>query len=325
MSFWLERQWHRIGPWHVLLWPLSLLFRGVVALRRVAYRLGIFAGWRAPVPVIVIGNITVGGTGKTPLTLWLAQYLKQHGYHPGIVSRGYGVSARGMVREVTLASSAAEVGDEPLLLARRADCPVWVGKRRPAAAAALLVAHPECDVLICDDGLQHYALGRDVEIALVGRGGFGNCMLLPAGPLREPVNRLAETDIVVASSGAEIPGAHVMRLSGANFRNVRNPQLSISAADFSGQRLHAVAGIAHPQRFFDSLATLGLSFAPHAFPDHHPYRPEDLQFADAQAVVMTEKDAVKCLSFAQPHWWYLEVDAGVDAALGERILQLIRS
>lgn len=325
MSFWLERQWHRIGPWHLLLWPLSMLFRGMVALRRLAYRIGIFASWRAPVPVIVVGNITVGGTGKTPLTLWLAQYLLAHGYRPGIVSRGYGVSPQDMVREVAPTSSAAEVGDEPLLLARRAGCPVWVGRRRPAAAAALLAAHPECDVLICDDGLQHYALVRDVEIALVGQGKFGNGMLLPAGPLREPVDRLAEADVVVTSSSLDIPGGYRMRLSGAHFRNASNPQLSASADEFSGRRLHAVAGIAHPQRFFDSLAALDLSFTPHVFPDHHPYRAADLQFADAQVLLMTEKDAVKCLSFAQPHWWYLEVDAEVDGALGERILQIIRS
>jgi tetraacyldisaccharide 4'-kinase len=277
------------------------------------------------VPVIVIGNITVGGTGKTPLTLWLAQYLLAHGYRPGIVSRGYGVSDRNRVREVVPTSSATEVGDEPLLLARRTGCPVWVGRRRPAAAAALLTAHPECDILICDDGLQHYALARDIEIALIGRGRFGNNMLLPAGPLREPVGRLAEADLVVASGNSHMPGAFVMRLLGANFRKVGDPRLSASAAEFAGQRLHAVAGIAHPQRFFDSLSVLGLSFTPHVFPDHHPYRQTDLQFADAQVLLMTEKDAVKCLPFAQSHWWYLEVDAEVDAALGEHILQIIRS
>lgn len=325
MGFWLERQWNRIGPWHLLLWPLSLLFRALVALRRFAYRIGLLASWRAPVPVVVIGNITVGGTGKTPLTLWLAQYLKQQGYQPGIVSRGYGAADPAQVRAVTSNSSAAEVGDEPLLLARRAECPVWVGRRRPASAAALLVAHPECDVLICDDGLQHYALARDVEIALVGRGKFGNGMLLPAGPLREPVERLIDTDAVVAAGASDIKESFAMRLTGTSFRNIADPQRHASAADFAGQSLHAVAGIAHPQRFFDSLAALGLSFTPHVFPDHHPYRPADLQFADVQAVLMTEKDAVKCLPFAQPHWWYLEVDAEVDAALGERILQLIRS
>lgn len=324
MRSWLEQQWSRVTFWHLLLWPASLAFGLLSALRRRAYRLGVFRVWRAPVPVIVVGNITVGGTGKTPLTLWLADYLGKHGYHPGIVSRGYGGRAQG-ARAVGLNDAAAEVGDEPLLLARRSSCPVWIGKSRPSASRGLLASHSECDVLICDDGLQHYALARDVEIAVVGSKGLGNGFLLPAGPLREPGSRLCSVDLIVVNGEDAARGDFVMQLEGATFRNVLDSRRTAAAADFAGLVLHAVAGIGNPRRFFDSLESLGMSFTAHAFPDHHPYQRTDLQFDGAQALVMTEKDAVKCTDFAQANWWYLEIDAQMSDAFGERILQLIRS
>lgn len=324
MHGWLERQWSRVTFWHLLLWPVSLLFGVLSALRRLAYRVGVFNAWRAPVPVIVVGNITVGGTGKTPLTLWLAGYLRARGYHPGIVSRGYGGRADG-IRTVASNDSAAEVGDEPLLLARRSACPVWVGKNRPSAARGLLAVHPECDVLLCDDGLQHYALARDVEIAVIGSKGFGNGLLLPAGPLREPRSRLRSVDLVVVNGENSAHEQCVMRLEGATFRNVLDSRQTASAADFAGLLVHVVAGIGNPQRFFDSLERLGIAFTAHSFPDHHPYQAGDLQFDGAQAVLMTEKDAVKCVAFAQASWWYLEIDAQLSDAFGERILKLIRS
>lgn len=325
MKNWLERQWYRLTFWHLLLWPLSQLFRMLVTARRLAYRSGMCKVWRAPVPVIVVGNISVGGTGKTPLTIWLADLLKTHGYHPGIVSRGYGGRGSG-ARAVSLSDAAAEVGDEPLLLARRTACPVWVARHRPAAALGLLAAHSECDVLICDDGLQHYALARDVEIAVVdGCRRFGNGLLLPAGPLREPPSRLRTVDAVVANAGEALRGEFAMRLAGAAFRNLRDPRRTACAADFSGLRLHAIAGIGNPQRFFGGLSALGLECVMHPFPDHYPYRPADLQFEGAQAILMTEKDAVKCRAFAQPHWWYLEVDAQAGDALGALVLKKLRS
>lgn len=319
-----QAQWYKFSFWQVLLVPFSWLFRLLSLSRRMAYRAGIFKVWRAPVPVIVVGNLTVGGTGKTPLTLWMAHFLAARGYRPGIVSRGYGGRAPG-ARAVNASDAAAEVGDEPLLLARRSACPVWVGKIRPAAARGLLAAHPECDVLICDDGLQHHALARDVEIAVIGRDGLGNGLLLPAGPLREPASRLRSVDAVVTDAEHAAPGRFAMRLVGATFRNVLDNGRTAIAADLAGLNLHAVAGIGNPQRFFDSLKLLGLSFVSHPFPDHHPYQAGDLQFEGAQAILMTEKDAVKCAAFAQPHWWYLEVDAQVSEALGEHILNIIRS
>lgn len=324
MSNWLQRQWYCITFWHLLLWPLSVAFGALVAMRRLAYRIGVFSVWHAPVPVIVVGNIVVGGSGKTPLTIWLADFLKAQGYHPGIVSRGYGGHSS-LPQEVNLTDNAAVVGDEPLLVARRSSCPVWIGKHRPSAVSGLLDAHPECDVLVCDDGLQHYRLARDIEIAVIdGSRCFGNGMLLPAGPLREPLSRMQKVDAVVTNGDKPAQGAFLMRLVGTAFRNLLDSSCTASSTDFSRLNLHAIAGIGNPPRFFDTLAKLGLDCVTHPFPDHHPYCPADLQFEGAEAVLMTEKDAVKCADFAQPNWWYLEVDAEVSDAFGEHILKKLK-
>lgn len=309
---------HR-GALAVALLPLSWLFRALAALRRLLYRRGVLRQERADVPVVVVGNITVGGSGKTPLVLWLAQGLRERGHAPGIISRGHGGSAE-VPRSVRPQDDAAVVGDEPLLLARRSGCPVWIGRRRAAAARALLADHPECDVLICDDGLQHYGLARDVEIAVMDERGIGNGWFLPAGPLREGPSRLRSVDALVinggalpAGLGAETVRTCFMRLAGTRFVSLQRPEVSCGAADLQGRRLHAVAGIGYPQRFFDHLAALGLRFAAHPFPDHHRYTAADLAFADADALLMTEKDAVKCGGLALPETWVLRVDAEVSA------------
>jgi tetraacyldisaccharide 4'-kinase len=323
-----DRFWYRIRPAHLVLIPLSLVFRGVVRVRAELYRRGALQVARLPVPVIVVGNITVGGTGKTPLVLWLADWLRAHGWRPGIVSRGYGGS--GEVQAVTPQSDAAQAGDEPLLLARRSGVPVCTGRQRTAAAHALLVRHPECNVIVSDDGLQHYRLARDVEIAVVdGERRFGNGWLLPAGPLREPVSRLDRVDAVVVN-GAGFLGRlrtpqYAMRLEGATFRNLRDPQASAGPERFRGTTVHAVAGIGHPQRFFEHLRTLGLTVRPHPFPDHYAFAAEDLAFAGGDTVLMTEKDAVKCLAFARENYWYLQVEADVDPQLAHRVLDRIKS
>ena len=320
---WIERQWQGLTPWHILLWPISLLFRGLVALRRLLYQIKLLPSYRLPVPVIVVGNLTVGGTGKTPLVLWLAEFLRAQGYRPGIVSRGYGSRAR-RPQSVSGTSDPALAGDEPVLLARRAQCSVWVGARRVEVARALLTARPDCDILISDDGLQHYALQRDVEIVVVdGQRRFGNGWLLPAGPLREPVSRMKATDAVVINGGDIAPGEYAMRIIGATFRHLRNP-VSAPAADFAGKRLHAVAGIGYPSRFFTHLRQLGLDVVEHPFPDHHSFQPHELQFDNADAILMTEKDAVKCVAFAPENSWALAVDAEVDTALGSKILEKLR-
>ena len=312
-----------------MLFPLSLLFGLAVALRRVFYRAGLLRAVRLPVPVIVVGNISVGGTGKTPLVLWLAAFLRQQGYHPGIVSRGYGGGAGGVVA-VDVRSDPALVGDEPLLLAKKSSCPVWVGRDRAAAGNALLRAHPECDVLVSDDGLQHYRLDRDMEIVVVdGERKFGNGLLLPAGPLRESVSRLRSVDAVVVNGGSpeavmQLRNEFEMSLQGGMFYNLRNRELYAAAADFSGKKLHAVAGIGNPQRFFAHLRGLELAFEEHAFPDHCAFRPQDLDYDNADAVLMTEKDAVKCVGFADERYWALAVEAILPPAFGQTVLQKLR-
>jgi len=317
------RHWQTRGPLAMLLLPLAALLATVAAARRLAYRGGLLRARRAGVPVIVVGNITAGGTGKTPLVLWLAQFLRQRGRHPGIVSRGYG-AARTDPRAVPAGSAPHEYGDEPCLLAGRAGCPVWVGTDRAATAHALRTAHPEIDVIISDDGLQHYRLARDFEIALIdGARGLGNGWPLPAGPLREPASRLAAVDAVVVNGGPVAgawPQAITMRLQGHDFHNLRDPQQVVQAAHFRKQQVHAVAGIGNPQRFFAHLQRLGLACTMHEFPDHHAYTPRDLQFAGADHVVMTEKDAVKCTAFATERHWALIVNAAIDDRLGEMII-----
>ncbi len=316
----IERYWYQTSPAHLILLPASWLFRALTALRRTLYRLHLLTSYRLPVPVIVIGNISVGGTGKTPLTLAIAQQLTDAGLHPVIISRGYGGTAQ--MRQVTQQDLPAEVGDEPLLMAKRGICPVWIGRDRAAAAKLALAAHPQCDLLLCDDGLQHYRLQRDFEIVVVdGARRFGNGRLLPAGPLREPVTRLKHVDAVVVNSGPIESGQYEMRLSGDIFYNLKDPARQASAAELRHLKLHAVAGIGHPQRFFDSLSAMGLAFTAHAYPDHHPYSRADLAFDACDALLLTEKDAVKCAPYADERYWVLRVDALIDPALIAHILR----
>ncbi|WP_035382926.1 tetraacyldisaccharide 4'-kinase [Ferriphaselus sp. R-1] len=319
----LERHWTGYTPLHLVLLPTSWLFRALAATRWAFYRSGILRSHALPVPVIIVGNISVGGSGKTPLTLWLAQQLLDAGWHPGIISRGYGGSAT-QPQEVRKSDTGDQVGDEPLLMTQRGLCPVWIGRDRVAAGNALLAAHPECDVILSDDGLQHYRLRRDFEIAVVdGVRRFGNGQLLPAGPLREPVTRLRCVDATVVNGGSAEAGEFAMRLHGQQFYNLLNPATLARPTDFAGQTLHAVAGIGHPERFFRHLESLGLTITRHPFPDHHPYRAADLDLPAADAILMTEKDAVKCAAFAHERCWVLRVDAQVDTSLTERILDKI--
>ena len=329
---WIEPHWQSFTPVSAALCPFSLLFGAAAGARRAAYRAGLIASVKLPVPVIVSGNITVGGTGKTPLALWLAAHLRARGHTPGIVCRGYGGRARTPQR-VAPESDPQDCGDEAVLLARRSGCEVWAGVDRVAAARSLLAAEPGCNVLISDDGLQHYALARDIEICVVDAArGFGNGWLLPAGPLRERLSRLESVDAVVVNAGdgnalhpsiALIPGRparFTMKLEGREFRNILNPERRAGPGYFRGRRVHAVAGIGHPERFFSQLRGLGLEFTAHPFPDHYRFTATDLAYSGAEAVVMTEKDAVKCRRFAAQTHWELPVDAVPDSALGELVL-----
>ena len=319
----LQKHWYRITPLHLLLLPLSMLFYLLSTARRLLFRGGLFPSVKLPVPVIIIGNISVGGTGKTPLTLWLTEQLIAHGWHPGIISRGFGGS-NSTPQAVQYNSDPAVAGDEPVLMAQRKLCPVWISRDRPAAAQALLNAHPECDVILSDDGLQHYRLQRDVEIVMIdGARCFGNGFLLPAGPLREMPSRLREVDAVVMNGGKAAENEYLMQLEGMHFYNLLNPETTATAADFQGQSVHAIAGIGHPERFFRHLNSLGLTPQTHAYPDHHRYTKADLHYPEAQALLMTEKDAVKCISFADEKCWVLRVDAHLDSALTQLILKKI--
>jgi len=323
---WLQRQWfeqRRLTPALWFLLPLSALFFLLSRLRR-----RLTQPQKLPVPVVVVGNITVGGAGKTPLTLWLAQQLRAQGCQPGIVSRGYGGSAE-VPRPVAADSLPAEVGDEPLLLARRSGVPVWVGRDRAAAGRSLLAAHPEVDVVLCDDGLQHYRLARDVELAVFDGRGIGNGRLLPVGPLREPLARLGEVDAVVCNgvADARLPDdvrRFAMDLRPADFYRLDQPGQTCRASDLRGRRLHALAGIGDPRRFFRTLEGLGLSFSCHPFADHHAYTANDLAFAADGVLLMTEKDAVKCAPLVPGETWVLPVEAELSPALVELILEKIR-
>ena len=306
-----------------MLLPLSLFFRAAVALRRAGYRSGLLHSVALPVPVVIVGNITVGGSGKTPLVAALARALAQRGFHPGIVSRGYGRDHDdGDPLPVHPDADPRQTGDEPLLLAR-AGYPVVVARDRVAAGRALLARHPDCDVILADDGLQHYRLRRDVEIAVVDAArALGNGWLLPAGPLREPASRLRAVDavVVLAAAGAHAPlpelrGAFAMTLVGDRFVRVDDPLTTLPAAAFAREGVHALAGIGHPERFFAQLAAMGIAATPHPFADHHRFVAGDLALPEAQAILMTEKDALKCETFSDERCWYLPVRACIDDAL----------
>ena len=307
-----------------------MLFRLLSGLRRLLFRCGILSSHKLPVPVIIVGNIFIGGTGKTPLTIWLAAALKDAGFVPGIISRGHG-GAGSAPRLVTLDALASEVGDEPLLIARRSGCPVMVGRDRPAAGRALLEQCPQVNVIISDDGLQHYALQRDIEIILFdGRGG-GNGWLLPAGPLREPLSRRRDFTVVNGTQSAvgDLNGAlFFMRLAAVNAEQLIDRGHSQPLQQFKGKRLVAAAGIGNPSRFFATLRTAGLDFAELPLPDHHDFLDAPFAQLDAEIILITEKDAVKCGQIENlkhdPRLWVVPVTAQLDAALAEQIVEKCR-
>ncbi len=318
--------WRQRGPLACLLYPVSLVFRALVALRRAAYRAGLMQSHGVSVPVVVVGNLTVGGSGKTPLVIHLASALRSRGRRPGIISRGYRGTTR-LVTRVTADSDPAVVGDEPLMLAASTGCPVFVGRDRPAAARALLAAHPDCDVLLSDDGLQHYRLKRDLELAVFDDRGVMNGWCLPAGPLREPLTRLVQVDALVLNGTAVSPAPTLgrpefsMRLEGKRLYRLGAPQSTCGVADLKGGELHAVAGIGAPQRFFDMLRAMGLDVIEHPFSDHHEYFVDDLAFAGG-VVLTTEKDAVKLAHLSLPlPIWVLPVTVQLSPDLAEFVLE----
>lgn len=319
----------RATPLALALAPLAGVYRIAVAARRAAYAAGMLRSARLPVPVVVVGNLTAGGSGKTPLAIAIAGALAARGWHPGFVSRGYGRDGAAP-RVVSLGDDPEQAGDEPLLLAA-AGHPVAVGRRRADAARLLLAHAPRCDVVIADDGLQHYALARDVEIAAIDASrGFGNGRMLPAGPLREPASRLTEVDAVVrlvdaaawraTGDARETLMAHVPE----GWRNLADPARTEPAASFRPDGAWAIAGTAHPARFFALVDALGIRARTRAFPDHHRFVAADLDLPEARTILMTAKDAVKCARFADPRCWALDIRARIDPALVDRIEGILR-
>lgn len=319
----IERAWYRGARWLSLLGPLEALYRRMVTRRREAYRSGRREVWQPPVPVVVVGNLSVGGTGKSPLVAWLVRWLEADGWRPGIVSRGYGGKAGAYPLSVSSETPVVQSGDEPLMLAQQTGAPVAVDPDRPKAARWLL-EHARCDILIADDGLQHYALGRALELVVIdGKRGFGNRHCLPRGPLREPLERLTEVDALIGNGGfqslsaADAKGVprFTMTISPKVWRHLSSgARYPVDSAPFAlDTPVAAVAGIGHPQRFFTTLDALGIPHTEHAFGDHHSFSATDLPAAPT-IVVMTAKDAVKCAGFADDRCWVLDVEASPEAA-----------
>lgn len=312
----LERSWYSPGP----LWPLlpfAWLHGVLIRLRCHAYGRGWLASQRLPAPVLVIGNITAGGSGKTPLVLAVIERLRARGRRVAVVARGYGGKADRYPLSVTPQTPPAQSGDEPLLIARRTGVTVLVDPDRPRAARRA-IEHHGADFIVADDGLQHYALVRDAEIAVRdGQRGYGNGCLLPAGPLREPLARLESVDLeCVHAAEADfwlVPG-DARRLDSGVTR---------ALSDFAGESVHGVAGIGHPERFFGMLRARGLQVTAHAMPDHHVYQASDLRFDDGRPVLMTEKDAVKCAAFVEENIWYVPVETRLSEAASGRIDALL--
>ena len=318
MDHWLTRLWYRESAGPSLLQPLSWLYGLVVRLRRHAYDSGLLRSHRAGKPVIVVGNVTVGGTGKTPLVAWLAEQLSASGLKVGIVSRGFGRSKR-EPEVVHIESRWRDVGDEPMLLRQLTGCDTVVAHDRFAGVQKLVALG--ADVVIADDGLQHLRLVRDCEIVVVdGARGFGNGRLLPAGPLREPASRVRRASVVVVNGAPEhasllggegelAPESLRMVLSGSEAHRVDGLAAPQPLEHFRGKQVHAVAGIGNPHRFFRDLRARGIDVIEHPYPDHHPFAAADLTFDDELAVLMTQKDAVRCRDLATPRLWYVPVVA----------------
>ncbi len=323
-SHWLNKIWYEdvyIATWFT---AVNMLFVDAVRFRKFLYRLGIFQQTKLPVPVIIIGNLTVGGTGKTPVVLSIAQYLQQQGYNIGIISRGYGGNSNKEARLVTANSSTQQVGDEAIMLYKNLKCPIAVSSQRVQAAELILNTHA-CEILLSDDGLQHYALQRDIEILVIdGERRFGNGYCLPFGPLREPAERTQTVDFILLNGGTiedqEIPlTTHIN--TAVNLKTAATKPLT----ELTAQPYHALAGIGNPNKFFQALAAYAPAYKNHIFPDHHKFTNTDINFNDLKPILMTEKDAVKCSAFATEQHWFVPLKTELPEHFFQQLLTLLKS
>lgn len=321
----LQRAWYQGHRALYLLWPLEQLYRFIVQRKRAQFLRGKTETYRAPVPVIVVGNLTVGGTGKTPLILWLIEYCRAQGLRVGVVSRGYGAQPPSVPWSVSASDSAQQAGDEPLLIVQRSGVPLVIAPQR-AQAVQQLLAEQALDIVLSDDGLQHYGLARDIELVLIDAArGLGNQRCLPMGPLREPVERLQSVDAILLNGAqSDSEQGFAMQLQPIELVHVRTGRREPLTYFPAEQRIHAVAGIGNPQRFFNTLETLQWLPIAHPFADHAEFTAQDLEFSDDYPVLMTEKDAVKCRAFAADHCWYLQVAAQPSAAFAAWFAQRLQ-
>ena len=304
----IEKVWYSKNIFSLLLSPLSLIYISIIYLRHTLYQLGLISITKINVPTIVIGNIVAGGTGKTPLVIWLAKHFKDKGFLPGIVSRGYGGTYLSNIELVKPTSNPLLVGDEPVIIARNTNCPVVVAKKR-AKGAKKLVEKYNCNIILCDDGMQHYSLARDIEIAVIdGQRRFGNNYCFPAGPLREPKSRIFKADLIVSKYNARTC-EHKMDYTYKQLVSLNELSKTIPISDLHGMTVHAIAGINNPDHFFSYLRSHKLELIIHKFPDHYSYTEDDVKFNDNFSVVMTEKDAVKCLNYSSDKHWYIPISA----------------
>ncbi len=322
-SRWLQDVWYKEMYISAAFMPISMVYDDIMRFRAFLYRFGVKKKTKLAVPIVIVGNITVGGTGKTPLILWMARFLKEQGYKPGIISRGYGGSAETWPQWVDQQSKPDLVGDEAVLMAKHADCPIAVGPERPKAAQMLL-DKSDCDIILSDDGLQHYALERDIEIIVVdGQRRFGNGYVLPCGPLRESTERLHKVDLVIVNGQAEEENEFSMFMEGDIAINLVTKEQKL-LSDFHYIPSHALAGIGNPNRFFALLEQKNIAIEKHAFLDHYKYTEADINFNDDKAVLMTEKDAVKCFDFASEKHWFVPVKAKPQQQFIDKLLTLIK-
>ena len=315
--------WYENHPLSLLLIPFSWLFCLVSLLRRQAYSSGFLHRNKLTVPVIIVGNISVGGTGKTPLVIWLVKFLKKQGLKPGVISRGYGGQSEEWPQNVDSDSNPLLVGDEAVVIAKNTDCPVVVAPNR-FEAGKLLLDQNDCDIIVSDDGLQHYSLHRDFEICVIdGERRHGNGRCLPAGPLRERQSRLKSVDVIVCN-GVEVPGEFYMAFEASQIKQVNGSE-SRSFREFRAKNLHAVAGTGNPGRFFETLRKLDLNIIEHPFEDHYNFKATDFEFGDNAEVIMTEKDAVKCRDFANNNHWYLPIEATLPKIFEQRLINMLKN